>query len=164
MSFNSKSFACIFLVAMTLAASHQGFAHKGEKHEGHHNDAPKLSADTIKLASKLYSESVQAIFRKSCFDCHGIASEMPWYNKVPGVKDLIAKDIAEAKKHLDMSKGFPFEGHGSAIEDLDAIQKSVEANEMPPASYRTLHPKSELSSADKETIRSWVELTKKALE
>ena len=37
------------------------------------------------------------------------------------IKGLLDSDVKEAKKHLDMSDDFPFDGHGSADEDLKDV-------------------------------------------
>lgn len=77
-----------------------------------------------------YIASVKPIFKNSCFDCHSSSTYYPWYSKVPGAKHLIESDISEAKEHLDMGADFPFKGHGSPKEDLEAIDTSTPAGEL----------------------------------
>lgn len=132
---------------------------------GEHHDSKKLPEDDkIKKVSELYLQSVHPIFKKSCFDCHGMATEMPWYHKLPVVKGLMDKDMTDAKKHLDMSKGFPFDGHGSIQDDLVAISKNISSNKMPPTSYRLMHPSAKLNSEELEAINRWIATSKTILQ
>ena len=65
--------------------------------------------------------------------------------------------MKEAKVHLDFSNDFPFEGHGSPKEDLEAIAKSIKKGTMPPFRYTVMHWGSELSTDEKEAILKWAD-------
>ncbi|RYZ77997.1 MAG: hypothetical protein EOP06_29870, partial [Proteobacteria bacterium] len=80
----------------------------------------------------------------------------PWYSSLPFAKNLIQRDLAQAKEHLDMSTGFPFGGHGSDLEDLEAIRESVDAGDMPPLRYKLLHWSAKVSPEERSAIVSWV--------
>jgi cytochrome c peroxidase len=80
------------------------------------------------------------------------------------VKGLIGKDIAEAKKHLEMSSDFPFRGHGTPELDLAAIENAVSEEEMPPFRYRVMHPGSGINEKEREAIFLWIEDTRRELE
>lgn len=110
-----------------------------------------------------YQGSVRPLFEKACFDCHYAPTHLPWYNFIPGVRQLIAHDISEAKGHLDMSGEFPFAGHGSVKEDLEAIKKTIRKNEMPPGEYLFMHPEARLSRSEKDNIYRWLETTSQIL-
>ena len=81
---------------------------------------------------------------------------MPWYAGIPGPKQLIQNDIKEAKEHMDMSNDFPFEGHGTPKDDLEALNKTVKENTMPPIQYKILHWSSSLTEDEKRTVNKWV--------
>lgn len=133
-------------------------------HQNHvHKSKPVLSpSQENRRAAKLneineeYKERVKSIFQKSCFDCHSQQTRYPWYYKIPGAKGLIDSDLAEAKKHIDLTNDFPFHGHGSPEEDLSAIRKAVEENTMPPFRYRILHPGANLNKTEREAILQWI--------
>jgi hypothetical protein len=57
-----------------------------------------------------YQSSIKPIFEQKCYNCHSNQTNFPWYSIIPGVKQLIENDIAEAKTHLDMSTRFSFWG------------------------------------------------------
>lgn len=151
-----KASAFLILILQVTLIPRIAKAHKGEVHNQRLKDKKEQATESLKLASAQYLDSVQSIFKKSCFDCHGTASEMPWYYKVPGIKGMIDADMREAKKHLDMSKGFPFDGHGSVVEDLAAIEKSISEETMPPKNYRVMHPAAKLSDEEKKIISTWI--------
>lgn len=141
------------LFSAALAFAHQGVDHGAE---GKAPDAiDEGTAEILAEIGSEYESKIQPIFQRACFDCHSSSTNFPWYYKLPGVKQLIDADIAEAKEHLDMSKGFPFQGHGTPTEDLEAIIDSIKEGDMPPLKYKVMHWNSRLSDADKAAIKDW---------
>lgn len=131
-------------------------------HEGHHSkqsEKPPTAEQQYNLAlaeiSKTYKTNVEPIFRKACFDCHGQAAKLPWYYSLPLVKNLIDDDIKEAKTHLDFSVGFPFKGHGTPKEDLEAIGKVISEKSMPPLRYKIMNSGLALSDEDSVQVINW---------
>jgi hypothetical protein len=148
----------VLLMALTLfdlAYSHENQVPAKAK--------PAPSSDETKRALKVYQineaykKSVKPIFQRSCFDCHSQLTRYPWYYKIPGANGLIDSDTAEAKKHIDLTSDFPFQGHGSPEEDLLAIRKTVKESTMPPLRYWILHPGARLNETEQKTILQWVE-------
>lgn len=133
-----------------------------QKH--HHAEEPKAQESPDSKAQRLlqqvneaYRTSVRPVFVKSCFDCHSNQTRYPWYAGLPGAKQLIQSDVAEAKEHLDMSGDFPFKGHGTPTDDLEAIRDTVRDSSMPPARYWLLHWSSRLSTTEKQAVLEWVD-------
>jgi hypothetical protein len=112
------------------------------------------SLEAIRAA---YRKEVEPIFRAKCFDCHSDQTRYPWYYRLPGAKQLIDRDIREAHKHMDMSAGFPFKGHGTPSEDLEAIAKVVSKRTMPPLRYILMHWNSRLTEEEEKAILRWAE-------
>ncbi len=149
------------------------YAHKGHTHakpasvlkdEKEPVKEAGIEADAVlRTIGASYGSSIETIFRRTCFDCHSSETHYPWYSKMPFVKSVIEGDIEEAKKHLDMSEGFPFKGHGSVPEDLTAIEEAVREGSMPPLRYRVLHPESSLTGVERERVKNWVEESLKLL-
>lgn len=71
--------------------------------------------------------------------------------------------MQEAKVHLDMTKGFPFAGHGTPLEDIDAIGEALSKDSMPPLRYRFMHSSAKVSETERNTIGEWLERSKAAL-
>lgn len=150
----AKTLLSLFLFGLaTNSSAHEGHNHKPKKPvEAQAADAEKLTYAKINEA---YIQNVKPIFQRSCFDCHSQSPRIPWYHSVPLVHGLIESDMKEAKVHLDFSNDFPFEGHGSPKEDLEAIGKSVEKGTMPPFRYKVMHWGSGLSADEKKIILKW---------
>lgn len=156
----------VIIYFLFLLYSQPLFAHGNETHDSIEN--PVVENETTNQAmlyekiNALYVQNVRAVFDKKCLDCHG-TKKMPWYYSFPVVKQIIDSDVAEAKKHLDMTNDFPFKGHGNVKDDLKSIKDVVDKNSMPPWQYQMLHWSSSLSSEEKEKVNGWVENALKIL-
>ena len=69
---------------------------------------------------------------------------------------MMNHDIEEAKEHMDMTKGFPFAGHGTPKEDLEALKETVKLSSMPPWQYKLMHWDSGLTSEEKKIVNQWI--------
>lgn len=105
-----------------------------------------------KIINKQYREQIRPIFKKKCFDCHSDMTNYPWYYTIPGIKQMMDYDIKEAKKHIDMSKDFPFISHETPLKDLDSIREIVLNVDMPPLRYILAHWDAGLTQDEKESI------------
>jgi len=147
------------------------FGHGGEHHDS--TEAAEAEAvDTLTPSEDAARDSVFAtiqagfvalepIFKKGCFDCHTDQTDYPWYYKLPLVQGMIDDDTRQAKKHVDMSNGFPFAGHGNPADDLAAIRSEVVEGDMPPWNYRLMHWSAKPSEVERDSIVDW---TKRGLE
>lgn len=154
--------ACALLLSPVVSLGHSKESHQASVEErvkvpSSENQNIEASVHEIHLEiNREYLATVKPILAKSCANCHSSETSFPWYYNVPGIKQLIDSDISEAKRHLDLSKDFPFAGHGSPDDDLEAIRESVSKRKMPPWSYRLMHPESELTPEAEEEILNWV--------
>lgn len=124
------------------------------------------SGSSIEMLEKInfsYLSNVKKIFSNKCLSCHGVNLSLPWYYKIPGAKQLLDYDMNEAKKHMDMSNDFPFGGHGNPLDDLNALEKTVKKNDMPPLRYLLFHWDSKLTEDEKNIINEWVNSSRKIL-
>lgn len=134
-------------------------------HKNHHmQKVDESPTATLEKISDIYNKTVKPIFQKACFDCHSSSTKFPWYSSIPIIKGFIAKDIVEAKEHLDMDPGFPFKSHARPAEDLEAIKESLDGGSMPPLRYRLLHPSSKLTGEEIGVVKVWVDESLKELE
>ena len=134
------------------------------KHLTENKQPPKK--DNLHLFRQIdlaYKSGIKPIFEQKCSNCHGNQTNFPWYSKIPGVKQLIENDIAEAKKHLDMINDFPFGGHGTPFDDLKSLATTVLDDSMPPMMYKIAHEGSSLNEDDKLKILAWIDSSKKLL-
>ena len=157
-------FLFIFFYSITVFPQGQG-------DHSHHDvksniDSPKQEeniSDVFEGINGAYLKNIKPIFLKKCFDCHSTKTQYPWYHAVPGVRQIIESDIAEGTKHLDLSDDFPFGGHGTPSEDLEAIGNAVVKNKMPPISYRLMHWDAQFSAVEKTTVLMWIQDSQKAM-
>lgn len=97
---------------------------------------------------------VDAILRRSCYDCHSHETKWPWYNRVAPASWLIAHDVEEAREHLNFSTWDRYSSEEKA-HLLEEMWEEVEEGEMPLWFYVPLHPEAELSEADMKTLEDW---------
>ena len=86
---------------------------------------------------------VGEIIRNSCYDCHSMETNYPWYAYVAPSAWLVAKDIRSGRKELNFSIWEDYSVRNQ-IGMLDAIQKEVEAGKMPLRNYTAIHRKAKL--------------------
>lgn len=152
------------LIAVLLFISLSSYAHQGEDHSKHKQEVVETSEAQLQLINESYQKDVFSIFKAKCMDCHGEPRKLPWYHALPFAKQIMNDDMNEAKKHLDIREGFPFKGHGTPKEDLEAIAETIKKNEMPPLRYKVMHWSSGVTENEKKIIQAWVEESLKSLE
>ena len=164
------------ILVLVFISFSQVYGHGGEDHE---NPKPEneieLDADGFEIVSTApskkmldkinnkYLSDVKKIFLNKCLSCHGVNDSPPWYYHIPGPKQLMDYDMREAKKHMDMSNDFPFGGHGSPIDDLNALTKTIQKDDMPPMNYRIMHWDSKVTEAEIKVINNWIKESEKIL-
>lgn len=106
--------------------------------------------------SKIYNvpENVQAILKKSCYDCHSNNTNYPWYAKIQPAGWWLASHIKKGKEDLNFSE---FGNYSSFRQQskFNAIYHSIEDGTMPLRSYTFIHRDSKLSKTEKEIIINW---------
>ncbi len=150
----------LLIAALTLGSisySHQGHHHEGEIEHKKSESEPINIKSIYSEINQNYQSKIKIIFENKCAACHSNEALSPWYAKIPGLHTFIENDRSEAKTHLEISKGFPFGGHGTPEEDLLAIKETTDEDEMPPFRYTLFHPSSRLTAEEKKTILFWVD-------
>lgn len=150
--------AILLLQISTVVLSFSAHAHKNHVHDVKPEEK-KIEEKSVKYEeiSRAYEAEIKPIFQKKCFDCHSQNPHLPWYSSIPGAKGMISSDIKEAKKHLDMTGGFPFKGHGTSEEDLQAIKDAAIKRTMPPQRYKIMHWGSSLTSDEITKVKEWAD-------
>jgi hypothetical protein len=107
------------------------------------------------------SIELEAVMRRSCFDCHSNETVWPWYSRVAPVSWLLAHDVYEGREHVNYSTW----NRLSAEEQAKAIEESwehVEEGDMAPWYYEMMHERARLSDADLALFRGWAETARAA--
>jgi len=96
---------------------------------------------------------ILAILDRACLDCHSNQTRWPWYNRIPGVAQLIEHDVKKGREKVNFSTWtLARRVTSNEIQDLcDAVSDRV----MPPRAYRMMHGEARLSESDKNAICDW---------
>jgi Haem-binding domain len=114
-------------------------------------------AAAVNHISKLYpvSDTVQAILKTACYDCHSNNTSYPWYNNIQPVAWWLANHINEGKKELNFDE-FASYRIRRQYKKLEEINEQVKEGEMPLASYTLIHGDAKLTGEQKRVIANWV--------
>lgn len=92
------------------------------------------------------SPETRALFVRACADCHSNQTAWPWYSNVAPISWLIARDVEEGRKKLNVSMWGQQRNEGS--EAAEAVREG----EMPLWFYLPLHPEARLSPAEQQQL------------
>ncbi|PIR20587.1 MAG: hypothetical protein COV45_05150 [Deltaproteobacteria bacterium CG11_big_fil_rev_8_21_14_0_20_47_16] len=154
----------VIFIFLSLFGVKVSLAHEGERHIESQPPTLVEDASLLKAINAEYLATIKPIFRRACFDCHSTQTQYPWYHNIPGIKQWIDSDIKEARKHLDMTNDFPFQGHGSPQKDFEAIRKTIQQNTMPPFRYKMMHWDAGLTASEKEGVLKWIDDNQKKVQ
>lgn len=162
-----KYFGIGLLISTFVSLMPGAYAHKGQLHgpadHSSSQEQKSIKKEEFQEINGAYLQTVRPIFAKKCFDCHSGNTRYPWYYKIPGARQLIERDVKEAKRHLDLSDDFPFGGHGAPYDDLEAIRETIHEGSMPPLRYRMLHIGSGITEEEKKAVFEWIESSQKLI-
>lgn len=98
-------------------------------------------------------DTVQALLKQACFDCHSNHTRYPWYNLAP-VSWWIAFHVTEGKRELNFSRFGKYTRHRQA-ESMEAILETVKHKSMPLPSYLWMHKEARLTDSQRRLISGW---------
>lgn len=120
--------------------------------------AKNLSNDlTHDIATKYpLPDSVQAILKVACKDCHSNYTVYPWYAEVQPVAAWLASHVSEGKRKLNFSN---FTARRIAIQNhkFEEIIEMVQEDKMPLASYTWVHRDAILTERQKQILINWAQ-------
>lgn len=120
--------------------------------------ARNLSNDDTNSVSKKYPvpDSVEAILKVSCYDCHSNKTVYPWYANVQPVSAWLTHHVDEGKEHLNFSE-FSTYHINKQYRAMHGITKAVKKDEMPLSSYTLIHTYAKLSPEQKTLLYNWAD-------
>ena len=119
------------------------------------HENPPVTRDMI--ASAQPPAAVAANLRAACYDCHSDETRWPFYSRVAPVSWLIASDVNEGRKHLNLSD-WP-QDPAKAAKQLDRMNEVLDYKEMPPKKYTAIHADARLSETQRKAILDWTDAT-----
>jgi len=119
-----------------------------------------LPADITKIYH--IPDSVQAVFKTSCYDCHSNNTSYPWYYNIQPMAWFMAHHIKNGKADLNFSEfgSYTLRKQKSKLKE---IEHSLKDGTMPLSSYRLMHKNANLSKEEKVLIIDWTTKTKDSL-
>ena len=106
---------------------------------------------------------VSKVVQDKCMACHTQGYDLPFYAKVPGIRQIIEKDYRDGIRAMDLNveliqnKGKPI---GETV--LAKMEWVINNDTMPPAKFAVVHWGSRLSDQEKRDILEWVKISRKA--
>ena len=99
---------------------------------------------------------VEAILKRSCFDCHSNQTKWPWYSHVAPISWMVVRHVELGRKEMNFSEWgayFP----GTRKRKLQWMQRALHEEVMPLWSYRMMHPNARLSDNDRARLLEWIQ-------
>jgi hypothetical protein len=97
---------------------------------------------------------VEAILRRSCFDCHSNETRWRWYAYVAPVSWLVASDVEDGRRHLNFSNWGELSEKKRRTK-AESIVDEVKSGDMPLAIYLRMHGDARLSASDIDVLERW---------
>jgi hypothetical protein len=95
-----------------------------------------------------------AIVQRACQNCHSEKTEWPWYGHVAPVSWLLARDVQQARSHMNLSRWQDYSSD-DRLRLLSEMGSAVRNREMPVQRYLLLHPEARLTNMDRQQIYRW---------
>jgi hypothetical protein len=119
------------------------------------------SSKTILGESQIDPKTL-AILQRACQNCHSQQTVWPWYGHVAPISWLLARDVQQARMHMDLSHWQDY-STDDQFRLLSAIGSAVRNREMPVQRYVLLHPEARLTDAERQQIYNWTRTERRRL-
>ena len=119
------------------------------------------SSQTILREAQIDPEALALVYR-ACRSCHSQQSEWPWYGHVAPVSWLLARDVQQARLHMNLSQWQDYSAD-DRLRLLSEIGSAVRNREMPVQRYVLLHPEARLTDIERQQIYRWTRAERRRL-
>ncbi|MDQ3712825.1 MAG: heme-binding domain-containing protein [Acidobacteriota bacterium] len=123
---------------------------------------PIVAAETLEATTEI-PETIAAILKRSCSDCHSNETVYPWYSNVSPFSWLLAEHIEEGRRELNVSVWNTYSAKKKRHK-LDEVCEQVTNDAMPHNQYLWIHRDAILSQEDKKNLCDWVLIEKAKIE
>jgi hypothetical protein len=103
-----------------------------------------------------------AILQRACQNCHSQQTQWPWYSHVAPMSWLIARDVQQARSHMNLSQWQDY-STDDRLQLLSAIGSAVRNRQMPLPRYVILHPEARLTDNERQQIYRWTRAERRRL-
>lgn len=99
-------------------------------------------------------QTIQAIFQRSCNDCHSNNTVYPWYAEIQPLGWWLNKHIHDGKRGLNFDEFTSYRLMKQYRRFNDVIEQLKE-DKMPLPSYLLIHTYAKLSASEKDSLVQW---------
>jgi hypothetical protein len=99
---------------------------------------------------------IYAILRRTCYDCHSNETRWPWYSRIAPLSWLIVRDVTLGRKEVNFSKWRSYYP-ATRRRKFERMSPTLREENMPPWSYRLIHPGARFTDADYAAPERWIE-------
>ncbi|KQS36232.1 heme-binding domain-containing protein [Pedobacter sp. Leaf194] len=99
-------------------------------------------------------DSVSAILKKGCYDCHSNESKPAWFDKLAPVSWIVSSDIKEARSRFNFSQWTDLAPADQQVKFWEMINMA-QNGKMPLPSYLTFHPEAKLTSKEIQVLKDY---------
>ena len=123
--------------------------------------AQQASAADIKPPMAKFS-MVSDVVMEKCMACHSRNYDLPFYAKIPGIRQIIEQDYRDGLRAMDLNAELVEADANKPVGEttLAKMEWVINNNTMPPAKFTVVHWSSRLSEEEKKLIRDWVRTTR----
>lgn len=100
-------------------------------------------------------DTISAILKASCYDCHSNQTNYPWYSRITPVNWWLSDHVEEGKKHLNFTE-FGTYSYKRQDHKLEEIIETVKQHSMPLPSYLWMHSEAKLDEKQRIMLADWV--------
>jgi hypothetical protein len=96
------------------------------------------------------------MLRTACYDCHSSETRWPWYSHIAPMSWLIASDVKDGRKHLNLSD-WPNDNPMRAAKRLENMSDEIGSGEMPLKKYTRIHTDARLTESQRKELTDWLD-------
>jgi len=106
------------------------------------------------IATESVDNEVAGILRTSCYDCHSMETNFPWYASVAPVSWRVNGHVKHGREELNFSEWSSL-SRVRKLRKLKDIAEVMEEGEMPLNDYVLMHSEAELTDEQRQLIVDW---------
>ena len=100
---------------------------------------------------------VARMLRRACYDCHSNETRWPWYSRVPGLGNMLQRDVTNARAAFNFSEwgAGPYRKPRVGAAILLGMCAAIREGQMPRKNYQMLHPEAKPSPSEVQEFCVW---------
>jgi len=100
-------------------------------------------------------DSVKAILKRACFDCHSNETQIRWFDKIQPAYSMVYGHIKQGRSGLNFSTWDSLSPVDQKAKLFESVNQ-VLSGDMPLSSYALVHPSAKLSANDINVLKNYV--------